>query len=218
MKRKQKILFAFAFFALTAFALWTLALKITDLRPIGPQGSEIGFAGLNKSFHELTGVHMSLYAITDWLGLIPIACAGCFAILGLYQWITRKSILKVDRDILILGGFYIAVIALYLFFEEIPVNYRPILINGYLEASYPSSTTLLTLCVMPTTIIQLNARIKNRVLKQAVILVLSLFTLFMVVGRLVSGVHWLSDIVGGILLSAGLVFLYCALCPKLLNR
>ena len=218
MKRKQKTLFTASILSLAAFTIWTAALKFTDLRPIGPQGSEIGFAGLNKSFHELTGVHMSLYAITDWLGLIPIACAGCFAILGLYQWITRKSILKVDRDILILGGFYIAVIALYLFFEEIPVNYRPILINGYLEASYPSSTTLLTLCVMPTTIIQLNARIKNRVLKQAVILVLSLFTLFMVVGRLVSGVHWLSDIVGGVLLSAGLVAVYCALCPKLLNR
>ena len=135
---------------LAAFVLWTGAICFVDVRMIGPQGSSVGFAGINGFVHTLTGVHVGLYNITDWLGLVPIfVCLG-FAILGLAQWIKRKSIRKVDRSILILGGFYIVTLAAYLFFESYVINYRPVLIGGYLEASYPSSTTLLVLCVMPT--------------------------------------------------------------------
>ncbi|MBQ2911285.1 MAG: phosphatase PAP2 family protein, partial [Clostridia bacterium] len=90
------------------------------------------------------------------------------------------------------------------------VNYRPVLINGYLEASYPSSTTMLVMCVMPTAIMQFNARIKNNVLKRFVASAIIAFIVFMVIGRLVSGVHWFTDIIGGVLLSAGLVMMYRA--------
>lgn len=114
-----------------------------------------------------------------------------------------------DRSILALGGFYIAVIAMYVLFELMPINYRPVLIDGCLEVSYPSSTTLMTMCVMPTAIMQLNGRIKSKALSRAFFLVIAVFTAFMVVGRLVSGVHWITDIIGGALLSAGLIFAYC---------
>ena len=134
-----------------------------------------------------------------------------FAILGLCQWIRRKRILQVDRSILVLGGFYILTLAAYLFFEEVVINYRPVLISGYLEASYPSSTTLLVLCVMPTSMLQLKDRIKNAILRRCILWGIGVFTLFMVIGRLLSGVHWLTDIIGGILLSSGLVALYQAL-------
>lgn len=128
--------------------------------------------------------------------------------LGLIQWIKRRNLFKVDSDILILGVFYILVMTAYLVFEMFVINYRPVLIEGRLEASYPSSTTLLVLCVMPTAIMQLNNRIKNLVLRRVTVVSISLFIIFMVVGRLVSGVHWLTDIVGGVLLSIGLVMLY----------
>ena len=153
---------------------------------------------------------MTLYVITDWLGLVPVAFGFGFAILGLAQWIKRKHILKVDYSILILGGFYIVVLAAYLFFEEVVINYRPVLINNYLEASYPSSTTLLVLCVMPTANMQLNNRIKNYNLRRIVSCTIKAFTAFIVIGRLLSGVHWLTDIIGGLLLSAGLVAMYDA--------
>ena len=210
MKRIRKS-FIVSMCLLAAFVLWTVAICFVDVRAIGPQGSFVGFASINGFVHNLTGVHWGLYTITDWLGLVPLFVCMGFGILGLVQWIKRKSICKVDHDILILGGFYIITIAAYLLFESVVINYRPELINGYLEASYPSSTTLLVMCVMPTAVMQFNSRIKNKVLRNIIAVTIIAFITFMVIGRLISGVHWLTDIVGGTLLSAGLVMLYRAI-------
>ena len=196
---------------LAAFVLWTVAICFLDVRAIGPQGSSVGFAGINGFVHNLTGVHWGLYNITDWLGLVPIFVCMGFSILGLIQWIKRKSICKVDYDILVLGGFYIVTIAVYLLFESVVINYRPVLIGGSLEASYPSSTTMLVMCVMPTAVMQFNSRIRNKLLRNIVAATLVAFIAFMAIGRLLSGVHWLTDIVGGALLSTGLVLMYRAI-------
>ncbi len=207
MKRVKKSFIASMCF-LTAFAVWTVMICCVDVYPIGPRESSVGFAGINQYVHGLTGVHFTLYHITDWLGLVPVAVCFGFAILGLVQWVKRKHICKVDFSILVLGGFYIVTIAAYLFFESVVINYRPVLIDGFLEASYPSSTTLLVLCVMPTAIMQLADRIKSKMLRNFVSVTIVVFIAFVVIGRLISGVHWFTDIVGGILLSAGLVMLY----------
>ena len=193
---------------LAVFAMWTLLVCTVDVCPIGPNDSEVGFATLNGSVHDRIGVHMSVYTITDWLGLVPIVIALGFGTLGLWQWMKRKSFLKVDRSIRMLGAFYIAVIAVYAFFEVVVVNYRPVLIEDVLEVSYPSSTTTLAMCVMPTAMMQFADRIKHKALRIGIGFVIVAFTAFMVIGRLVSGVHWLTDIVGGALLSAGLVTMY----------
>ena len=208
MKQKTKKEFFTAACLLLAFALWTVLLRRVDVQEIGPRGSAVGFATLNGAFHALTGANMKLYVITDWLGLVPVATAPAFAVLGLVQWIQRRSLLKVDRDLFALGGFYLAVMGVYVLFECVVINRRPVLIDGFLEASYPSSTTLLVLCVMPTTMMQLWARIKRTALRRVLLIALLAFTAFMVVGRLLCGVHWLTDIIGGALLSAGLVTLY----------
>lgn len=210
MKKESKRDLWVAAYTLTAFILWTAAVKIIDVQPIGPQETSVGFASLNHFVHGLTGVHMALYIITDWLGLVPLCFVIGFAVLGLMQWIRRKSIFKVDYSILILGVFYIVVMAVYVLFEMVVINYRPVLINGYLETSYPSSTTMLVLCVMPTAIMQLYTRIKNNVLRICIAITISVFIVFMVIARLLSGVHWFTDIMGGILLSEGLVVMYRA--------
>lgn len=210
MKRIRKNLIV-SMCLLVAFVLWTVAICFLDVRAIGPQGSFVGFAGINGFVHNLTGVHWGLYNITDWLGLVPIFVCMGFGILGLVQWIKRKSIRKVDYDIFVLGGFYIVTIAVYLLFESVVINYRPVLIGGILEASYPSSTTMLVMCVMPTAIMQLVSRTKNKVLRNIIAVTIIAFIAFMVIGRLISGVHWLTDIVGGVLLSAGLVMMYHSL-------
>ena len=208
-KIRKKMFFMGAGF-LGAFVLWTVLVSYVDVRAIGQNASSVGFATLNGYFHDLTGVNMFLYTITDWLGLVPIGVAFGFAVLGLVQWVGRKSLFKVDRSILALGGFYIIVLAMYIFFEIVVINYRPVLIDGYLEASYPSSTTMLVMCVMPTAMMQLHARIKSDVFRRCVLISIAAFTAFMVIGRLASGVHWLTDIIGGALVSAGLVITYAS--------
>ena len=205
MKRKS---FYIGSGLLVLFIIWTVALLLVDVREIGPEGSSVGFASLNEMVLRITGVHMSLYTITDWLSLVPICFIMGFGVLGLVQWIKRKNLFKVDYSILTLGGFYIVVMALYIFFEMFIVNYRPILINGISEASYPSSTTMLVMCVMPTAIMQFNERIKNSKIKKCVNVLITAFIAFMVICRLVSGVHWITDIIGGALLSSGLVTMY----------
>ena len=190
---------------LAAFALWTLAVCAVDVQPIGPRGSSVGFAALNGFVHRLTGVHMAFYTITDWLGLVPIAVAFGFALLGLIQWIRRRRLSAVDRSLFVLGGFYVVVMAVFVFFECFVVNRRPVLINDVLEASYPSSTTMLVMCIMPTAVTQLNERIQNNALRRGISIAMTAFVVFMVTFRLLSGVHWVTDIIGGALLSGGLV-------------
>lgn len=210
MKKENKKDLRRSICMLGGFVLWTFAIGFIDVQTIGPLGSAVGFATINGWLHDLTGTHIWLYTVTDWLSLVPLAFVLGFALLGFVQWVRRKHILKVDYSILVLGGFYIIVMAAYILFEVFVINYRPVLIDGYLEASYPSSTTMLVMCVMSTAITQFQMRIKNKVLRGCVAAVITVFIAFMVISRLISGVHWFTDIIGGALLSAGLVQMYRA--------
>lgn len=207
-ERKKKLIAACILLAL--FALWTIAVCRVDVQPIGAEGTNVGFARLNGRFHALTGVHMTLYTLTDWLGMASFVFVLGFGLLGLVQLIRRGHLCRVDRSILALGIFYILVLAAYFLFEKLAINYRPILIDGRLEASYPSSTTMLALCVLPTAMMQLKRRIRSRTGRALALWLLGTLTAFLVAARLISGVHWLTDIIGGALLSAGLVLLYAA--------
>ena len=213
MKKQNQKTICIALGLLAAFLLWTAAVRWVDVQAIGPLGSSVGFAALNGWVHGLTDVHLPLYVLTDWLSLVPLGLIAGFAWLGLCQWVQRKRLGLVDRSLLVLGGFYAVVMAVYLLFERVVVNYRPVLIEGVLEPSYPSSTTMLVLCVMPTAMMQLHTRMQDARCRRWVLCLLAAFTAFRVVGRLLSGVHWVTDIIGGVLLSAGLVTLYAALCP-----
>ena len=210
MKKRSFKQYIVAFSLIAAFVVWTIVVCWVDVRPIGPEGTAVGLATLNRFVHSLTGVHMWLYTVTDLLGVVPLLVALAFAALGLMQWIKERSIRRVERSVIALGVLYAAAAAAFMLFEVCVVNYRPVLIEGALEASYPSSTTLTVLCVMPTAAMQLCSRMKKGRLRKTVLAAIWAFALFMVIGRLASGVHWVTDIVGGMLLSAGLVTLYHA--------
>ena len=211
MKMRRKRRFYVSGTLLLAFCAWTAIVRTVDVNTIGPLDTGVGLSGLNGFVHSLTGVNMRLYTLTDFAGLVPFCAVGGFAALGLVQWIRRRGLLRVDRSLLVLGGFYIATALTYVIFEIAVVNYRPVLIEGRLEASYPSSTTVLVICVISTAITELRERIKSRAFGVLVAIFGTTFIVFTVIARLVSGVHWFSDIVGGVLISGALVTAYSAL-------
>ena len=204
-KTGKRELFAGLLF-IAIFAIFTLLVQIVDVNPLGVNGTNIGFSTFNCMIHKLCGVNMTLYTITDWAGLVPIFIIISFGIIGLTQLIKRRSLIKVDADILILGVYYIIVATIYVVFEMMSINFRPILINGFMEVSYPSSTTLLVLSVMPTLAEQTSRRYKNSKVKISMYAFTATFSVFMVIGRLISGVHWFTDILGSVIMSVGL---YC---------
>ncbi|WP_343207889.1 phosphatase PAP2 family protein [Anaerolentibacter hominis] len=208
MKARRQFIISGLLFLL--FLIFTFLVMKVDVASVGPQSSSVGLASMNQFMHEKIGVHLIWDKITDWVSVIALLEAVGFGAFGLMQLIKRKSFAKVDTDILLLGASYAAAAAIYVFFEIFIVNYRPILMEGQLEASYPSSHTFIVLCILGTAMIQFHRRIKQpglRVLMQILSVVLLTVT---VVGRLISGVHWATDIAAGILLSAALVMLYSA--------
>ena len=207
---KQKSCFIVGTIFVLAFIVWTILICLVDVQAVGVNGTKVGLAGLNCWFHKLTGVNMSLYYVSDWLGLVPVGICIFFGGMGLVQLIKRKSLFKVDADLIILGVYYLLVIVGYLVFEMIPINYRPILIEGKMEVSYPSSTTLLVLSVMPTVAFEVKRRTNRKRVKQIINSLVGLFSIFMVIARTVSGVHWLTDIIGSIIISLGIYLLFKA--------
>ena len=207
MKNAKKVLFTGVLLILL-FAIWTILVQTADVKPSGVNETDIGLEAVNVAFFEFTGVHLTLYVITDWLGLVPLLICAMFGILGMRQMLKRNGLFRVHTDMLILGIYYLLVIFAYLIFETVTINYRPVLINGNMESSYPSSTTLLVLAVMPTLWEQADRRVENVRLRKLIKAFVAIFSVFMVAGRLTSGVHWLSDIIGGILISVGMFCFY----------
>ena len=185
-------------------------VRLVDAAPIGAQGTSIGLSHLNQFVFDLFGVNMLWYNITDWLGVAAVLTGFVFAVTGLVQLIKRRSLLKVDREILSLGGLYIVVIGLYLFFENVIINYRPIIMpdNTSPEASFPSSHTMLVCVIMGSAAMLINRYIRNKPLNRILRVVCFVIIGVTVVGRLIAGVHWFTDILGGILISVTLLSLY----------
>ena len=190
------------------FLLLTLLVTKVDVQPIGPQDSFVGLASLNGAVFELCGSNPIWYTVSEGLGIVALLCVAGFAGFGIWQWISRKSLKKVDNSLFVLAGFYVAVAVVYALFEVIVINYRPVLVEGVLEASYPSSHTVLVCCIMLTTALQLGARIKNKPLRLVLQWICCVIFILTAVGRIFAGVHWYTDVLAAILISGALVFAY----------
>ena len=206
-KSRRYLLTAAALFA--AFILFTVLVALVDVEPIGPEGSSVGFAAINRLFFELTGFSAGWHTLSNLLGVIAILIAAGFAVLGVLQFIRRKSLLSVDRRILLLGALYLLTMVFYLFFELVKVNYRPVILDSELEASYPSSHTMLTVVISVSAIPMLHRLLPDKPrLLTASFASLGLLLALTVLGRMLSGVHWFTDIIGGLLLASALVALW----------
>ena len=208
MKNKNNLLVS-GFSGLLVMLLIVL-VRFVDVRPIGPEGTSIGLSRLNGFFFRLSGVNILWYHITDWLGVAAILVAFLFAMAGFVQLIKRRSILKVDREILALGGLYIVVIGLYVLFEIMIVNYRPIIMpdGTHPEASFTSSHTMLVCVIMGSAIMLIGKYVKEKRICRVLRGICAAIIGMTVIGRLIAGVHWFTDIVGGVLISIFLLSLF----------
>lgn len=202
MKNKKNILICVLLVLISI--IYTFLVKYVDTSTIGPSGSVVGFSSLNSFVFNLTGNNMTLYKITEILGIIPILIALMYAVIGLIQVIDRKS-LKVDKELIALGILYIIVILIYVFFEKCIINYRPVLIDGILEASYPSSHTLLSICICGSALLINKYLFNNKKIYKYINIISIISMVLIVLGRLLSGVHWASDIIGSIIISITLL-------------
>lgn len=206
---------------LAGFVVFTLLLTVMDKRPVGPEGSYVGFATINDWFFRLTGVHRFLYVFTKILGYLSILTAVGFMGFTAAQFVRRgMDLRRVDQKLLLLMALYAATFVCYVLFEIVVVNCRPVLnADGRLDASYPSTHTLLALCVfgsLPPQLVRFlkgqrrilfGARIATYVLLGATVL-----------GRLFCGWHWLTDVIGGILLAGSLLSFYYGLLAGIRSK
>ncbi len=197
------------------FVAFTLLVRFVDARPIGPNGSVVGFAAVNAAVRDFFGTSDTWYTITECIGYVAIAVAAAFACMGAVQAIGGRFLSKVDPKIYALGVVYVLVIVFYVFFELVVVNYRPILVDGVLEASYPSSHSMLALTIFGTTAVMASYYIKSKKAQNAVSFLCGFLASVMVIGRLASGVHWLTDIVGGVILSVFFIDTFKNICKYL---
>ena len=198
---KRNILISFILLFISI--IFIILLKSVDVRCNSINNSCIGLYTINHYFFNKIGVNMFFYNITDYLGIIPILLSFIYAFIGVKQLIKRK----VNREIIILGLFYVLVLLVYILFEKCIINFRPILIDGVLEASFPSSHTLISICFFGSSIIINNRLFKNIITKVLNIISL-IISIIIVVFRFISGVHWFTDILGGILISSFLLMLF----------
>ena len=187
--------------------IFSLLVCFVDKAVIGPANTSGGFSHLNAFFRDLIGTNMSLYTITNILGYLAILVCCGFGFIGLMQLISGKSLKKVDRNVIALGILYVIVIGLYVLFEKAEINYRPIIMPGETapEASFPSSHTMLALVVFCSAPPVLRRYLKDASVRKIVSIVFYALAIITVVGRLFSGVHWFTDIIAGVLISATLL-------------
>ncbi len=208
MRKSARTCFLIAGVFLFLFLLLTFFVLKVDVQPIGPQNSSVGLATINSAVFEFCGSNPIWYTISEACGIVALLCAGGFACLGGWQWISRKRLKKVDKSLYLLGAFYILVGIVYVLFEVIVINYRPVLVDGVLEASYPSSHTILVCCIMLSTVAQLQGRIRKKAICLPLQILCCVLLTLTALGRILAGVHWYTDVIAAILISGALVFSY----------
>ena len=207
MRKKSLIQFV----AVTLIAVvFTVLVKIVDVGFVSSTGSLVGFSSVNIPFSQKFGFNPIFYKVSEVLGYLAFLVIAVFAFIGCYQLIKRKSLMKVDKDLYALAITYVFTFALYIFFDKVLViNLRPIIMAGesIAEPSFPSSHTLLAVSVLGTAI-SACGKIRKESLRVSFVIVLAILMSATVLSRLFSGVHWVTDIIAGILWGEVMMTLY----------
>ncbi len=217
MTKKQIALLAAASLCLLLFLGLILAVLFVDVAPIGPEGSSIGLSTINGAVHDMLVYNETIYKVTEILGYATIAVAFIYTTVQGTRYSTKciqdkkyRRFLRIwDRGEYMKLLVFVAAGVLYVLFEFVIINYRPIILPGEeLEASFPSSHTLLAVAFIGPAIHDAIVKEKSKTAKWVLAASFAVLMVAVVVGRFISGVHWLTDILGGLLIGSTLVLTY----------
>lgn len=134
--------------------------------------------------------------ITDVIVASAIAVVVVFACLGLYQWVSRKSLKKVDPQLLWMPLPLAIMAVVYFIFEKLIVlNVRP---NGSGEPSFPSTHVMITATVFFITMLIIPKYVKQKSLRIILEVIMVIMIILICIGRVLANMHWPIDVVGGV--------------------
>lgn len=185
------------------FLLLIILLQF-DKNIITISGKEVGLSHINDLIDYKSNKKLDI--ISDILLYTSFIVAIAGVVIGLYQLITRKSLFKVDSFIIIFGIFLVAAVILWILFDYvIKINYRPLNPN---EGSFPSTHVLLTVFLTNVGGLMLAKYCKNTTLIIVAYVVSLLFIILVVLFRILSGMHYITDVFGGLFLGFSLSYLF----------
>ena len=193
LTKKQKIWLILGIVSFVSFIIFTLLVAFVDV-------DQVGLSKINHFFWQHCGKHEIWERITDYLGYVLILVLVGILAWQIWQWIQRKSLRRIDRNLLLFDFVCVTLVVVYFFFEIVVVNYRPLLDHGEAKASYPSSHVMLFATILPLLIWQVWHYLKSKPLCIVLTVIISVILIIGVVGRLFSGVHWFTDILGGVII------------------
>lgn len=206
--KKHIINFSITAALFVVFAVFTIIAKFVDTSLVLTTNTKIGLSSINKPIFDSIKISDAWGTVSTVLFLVAALVALALIVIGVKEFIKTKQLSKVNHKILFLIGLYMLTVFFYFLFEILIVNYRPLLDEGLAKASYPSSHTLLVCVVCLSACFVVPDYIKNKPLKITIISLLILISLLTPVTRMLAGMHWFSDIIGSLLLSAALVMCY----------
>ena len=189
--------------------LFTIAVDKIDTALV--LGKEIGFSNVNIAVHQMLGTSDTFDLLSDITMIVSALLMGGLVFIGTYQLISGKGFKAVDKEILIAGAVLVLMSITYLFFEKVVINFRPVLEDGFLEASYPSTHVLLTTVINIVAIDYIVTKIKNKKIMLPSVITVAVITVVGFGARVLSGMHWITDIVGALLIASCLVMIYFTL-------
>ena len=182
-------------------------VKTVEVKPIdgvtqnGVLTTDIGFSSLNQSVADKISFNNTFYKISKYAGYLALVFVAFYGFTGLIELMQKKSLKGVNKALYMLAAFYVCVAIVYVLFEVVVINNRPVDMGEGLEASFPSSHTMLALCVCGSSLIASKYIIKKDNFRKCLNLISWVVMLLVVCTRTLSGVHWITDIFGGILIS-----------------
>lgn len=226
---KTKNNYLLSFILLVIFIVFTILVtkvdvKTVEVKPVDDVQaqetltSEVGFATLNQAFANKVGFNETFYKISKYAGYLALILVAFYGFTGLIELLQKKSLKGVNKVLYALAAFYVCVAIVYVLFEVVVINYRPVDLGEGLEASFPSSHTILALCVCGSSLVASKYIIKKENFKKCLNIISWIVMILVVCTRLLSGVHWITDIFGGILISLFMIQAFSCVVKSLTSN